>query len=457
MGSQIESVKSKAFTVILQDLLPSTQYELNVTANAVCDDNRLYPSDVSSAIFTTESVNDLGSFITIQSNVTSACFGKIFKMTCNHPDILAMHNQSDVFIDSYANWKRDGMILAIDDVTYSVEQHRTYSTLTVNFSPDDFSIPGSSNFSCYLRGKGNVQYERLNASVDIPGFPHSIEIDSDTDYVSWSQVIDCIPPVSSTAKFILSTEWPEDNGVIPPTPVSSNTYNTTISTVRLEQVLNVSEVDFSVTRYLHVFLDEQKHLGIHNNSYACFNHYFELNCTSNEGFSRCGASQPTWFRDGQKLYTGQGSTARISYRSATVYTLRIYVTEDKFRQKHYFQCGIPSSSCLNSSIVPVNPLRMALTPHFQDPADSTSDSVTLRWNHNKACFNACSYNVTIQKDGENATMHSSSTSKKMHKFGNLQSSTMYRFSLVAICDDHYPSMVVVSNAATTVDPGEYML
>jgi hypothetical protein len=90
------------------------------------------------------------------------------------------------------------------------------------------------------------------------GFPHSIEIDSDTDYVSWSQVIDCIPPVSSTAKFILSTEWPEDNGVIPPTPVSSNTYNTTISTVRLEQVLNVSEVDFSVTRYLHVFLDEQK-------------------------------------------------------------------------------------------------------------------------------------------------------------------------------------------------------
>jgi hypothetical protein len=169
MGSQIESVKSKAFTVILQDLLPSTQYELNVTANAVCDDNRLYPSDVSSAIFTTESVNDLGSFITIQSNVTSACFGKIFKMTCNHPDILAMHNQSDVFIDSYANWKRDGMILAIDDVTYSVEQHRTYSTLTVNFSPDDFSIPGSSNFSCYLRGKGNVQYERLNASVDIPG------------------------------------------------------------------------------------------------------------------------------------------------------------------------------------------------------------------------------------------------------------------------------------------------
>ena len=99
-------------------------------------------------------------------------------------------------------------------------------------------------------------------------------------------------------------------------------------------------------------------LEIHHNPHACFNHYFELNCTSNEGFSNCGASQPTWFRDGQKLYTGheQGSTARISYRSTTVYTLRIYVTEDEFQQKHYFQCGILGSSCLNSSIVPVNPL-----------------------------------------------------------------------------------------------------
>ena len=96
---------------------------------------------------------------------------------------------------------------------------------------------------------------------------------------------------------------------------------------------------------------------------------------------------------------------------------------------------------------------MALTPHFQDPADSTSDSVTLRWNHNKACFNACSYNVTIQKDGENATI---STHTKRYKFGNLQPSTTYKFTLVAICDDHYPSMVDVSYAATTVDPGEYM-
>ena len=104
----------------------------------------------------------------------SACYGSTFKIVCNHPDIRAVYDNEEVFIDSSVSWRRDGKILTIDDDTYTAVQYRRHAILLVNYTRSQFFQPGINNFSCFLRGRGGVHFESSNVSIEIPG------MDSDT-------------------------------------------------------------------------------------------------------------------------------------------------------------------------------------------------------------------------------------------------------------------------------------
>ena len=111
----------------------------------------------------------IGSAVIASSQSDSSCFGKAFVIVCDHPDLLAVENKTNIFIDSLANWKRDGLPLAIDDVIYRVEKSRTRSKLIVNYNKGHFSNPGINTFSCFLRGKDGIVFESHSVSVEIPG------------------------------------------------------------------------------------------------------------------------------------------------------------------------------------------------------------------------------------------------------------------------------------------------
>ena len=105
---------------------------------------------------------------------TSACYGSTFEIFCDHPDIEAVYNNKEVFIDFSVSWRRDGVILTVDDDTYTTMQYRRHAKLLVNYKGSDFFHPGINYFSCFLRGQEGVHFESSNVSIEIPG------TDSDT-------------------------------------------------------------------------------------------------------------------------------------------------------------------------------------------------------------------------------------------------------------------------------------